>query len=399
MSRRRMLQSTAASLAGLVAAQKIGAASEQAAAKADAPHSAAAGAAKPVNVLEYEALARKRVTAMAYDYVAGGTADEITLRRNRDSFDKLLLRPRALVDVSQLNTSTKVFGQSLEFPILLAPTAYHKLMHPRGELATVEGAAPAKTTMIVSSFATTSIEDLAKHSKTTLWFQLYAQPDREFTKDLVQRAEGVGCKALVVTVDTPITPMRDRESRHNFALPAGMQLENLKSLLERSKASAAHRSLTGIYSAVLNPKFTWETVSWLRSFARVPILLKGIVAPEDARLAAENGVEGIIVSNHGGRNLDTSPATIEALPSVIEAVGGRVPVLMDGGIRRGTDVVKALAYGAKAVLVGRPYLYALAARGADGVQHVFEMLRTELEASMALCGVRSIGEIDRRIFW
>lgn len=398
MSRRRMLQSTAASLAGLVAAQKIGAASEQAGAK-PGPPATAVGTAKPVNVLEYEALARKRVTAMAYDYVAGGTADEITLQRNRDSFNKLLLRPRALVDVSHLDTTTRIFGQSLEFPILLAPTAYHKLMHPRGELATAEGAAAAKATMIVSSFATTSIEDIARNSKTNLWFQLYAQPDREFTKDLVQRAEATGCKALVVTVDTPVTPIRDRESRHNFALPAGMQLENLKSLLERSKASAAHRSLTGVYSAVLNAKFTWETVNWLRSFAKVPVLLKGIVAPEDARLAAENGADGIVVSNHGGRNLDTSPATIEALPRVMDAIAGRVPVLMDGGVRRGTDVVKAIAYGAKAVLVGRPYLFALAARGAEGVQHVFELLRTELEAAMALCGVRSIGEIDRRVFW
>ncbi len=398
MSRRRMLQTTAASLAGLVAARKTTADPEQAAPKSEA-HAAPAAAGKPVNVVEYEALARKRVTAMAYDYVAGGSADEVTLRRNRESFDKLLLRPRALVDVSHLDTTTRIFGQSLDFPILLAPTAYHKLMHPRGELATVEGAAAASATMIVSSFATTSIEDIAKHAKTTLWFQLYAQPDREFTRDLVQRAEGVGCKALVVTVDTPITPMRDRESRHSFALPVGMQLENLRALLDKTKGSAAHRSLTGIYSAVLNPKFTWETVGWLRSFARVPVLLKGIVAPEDARLAAENGVEGIVVSNHGGRNLDTSPATIDALPRVIEAAAGRIPVLMDGGVRRGTDVVKALAYGAKAVLVGRPYLYALAARGADGVQHVFEMLRTEFEAAMALCGVRSLAEIDKRVFW
>jgi len=397
MSRRTMLQSTAATLAGLVATSKMAAAAAPQGAKA--AESTAAMANKPVNLFEYEPLAKKRVTRMAYDYVTGGGADEITLRRNREQLDQLLLRPRALVDVSNLNTRVELFGQTLDYPILLAPTAYHKLMHPRGELATVEGAAEAKATMIVSSFATTSIEDLAKHAKTPLWFQLYAQPDREFTRDLVQRAEGVGCKALVVTVDTPITPMRDRETRHNFALPPGMQIENLKDLLAKSKASAAHRSLTGIYSAVLNPKFTWQTVDWLRSFAKVPLLLKGIIAPEDARLAAENGVAGIVVSNHGGRNLDTSPSTIEALPRVMEALAGRVPVLMDGGIRRGTDVVKALAYGAKAVLVGRPYLYALGARGSEGVQHVFELLRTELEAAMALCGVRSLAEIDKRVFW
>lgn len=404
MVRRHMLQSTAATLAGLVAtrsalASAAPASPAQSAAQAVESGATPASTAKPVNLFEYQQLARKRVTRMAYDYVAGGGADEITLHRNRESFDKLLLRPRALVDVSTLNTRVSLFGQTLDYPVLLAPTAYHKLMHPRGELATVEGAAAARATMIVSSFATTRIEDLASNAKTNLWFQLYAQPDREFTRDLVQRAEGVGCQALVVTVDTPITPMRDRETRHNFALPPGMQLENLKDLLAKNKASAAHRSLMGIYSAVLNPKFTWETVDWLRSFAKTPVLLKGIVAPEDARLAAEHGVAGIIVSNHGGRNLDTSPATIEALPRVMEAVAGRIPVLMDGGVRRGTDVVKALAYGARAVLVGRPYLYALAARGAAGVQHVFEMLRTELEAAMALCGVRSLSEIDRRVFW
>jgi 4-hydroxymandelate oxidase len=398
MSRRRMLQTTTATLAGLVAARPLLAQAAAAPARSKEPAQPVAGA-LPVNVREYEEAARRRLTRMAYDYVAGGGADEITLRRNRESFDKLLLRPRALVDVSQLSTRTTLFGQALEYPILLAPTAYHKLMHPRGELATVEGAAAAGATMIVSSFATTSIEDVARNARTPLWFQLYAQPDQAFTRDLVQRAEAAGCRALVVTVDTPITPMRDRESRHNFALPPGMQLENLKDLLSRSKASAAHRALAGIYSAVLNPKFTWGTVDWLRSFAKTPVLLKGIIAPEDARIAAENGIAGIVVSNHGARNLDTSPASIEALPRVMDAVAGRTAVLMDGGIRRGTDVVKALAYGAQAVLVGRPYLFALAARGAAGVQHVFDMLRTELEAAMALCGVRSLSEIDRRIFW
>lgn len=354
---------------------------------------------KPVSVLEYEPLARKRLTRMAYDYVAGGSADEISLRRNRESFDHLLLRPRVLVDISQLDTRVQLFGQTLDFPILLAPTAYHKLVHPRGELATLEGAAAAKAVVIASSFATTSIEDMAKHAKTNLWFQLYSQPDREFTKDLVQRAEGVGCKALVITVDTPITPMRDRESRHSFALPPGMQIENLRPLLAKTKASTSHRALTGIYSAVLNPKLTWQSIDWMRSFAKTPIILKGLIAPEDARIAAENGVAGIVVSNHGGRNLDTSPASIEALPRVMDAIGGRIPVLMDGGVRRGTDVVKALAYGAKAVLIGRPYLYGLAARGADGVQHVLDLLRTEFEAAMALCGVRSVAEIDKRVLW
>lgn len=404
MSRRQLLQSTAATLAGFVAARNAFASPAQASAQegAKAVESGAVMAsqtAKPVTLPDYEAAARKRLTRMAYDYVAGGGADEITLRRNRESYDKLLLRPRVLVDVSQLDTRVHLFGATYDFPIFLAPTAYHKLMHPRGELATIEGADAAHATLIASSFATTRIEDMTRHAKGSLWFQLYAQPDKEFTRDLVQRAEAAGCKALVLTVDTPITPMRDRETRHSFALPAGMQIENLRELLAKTKGSSSHRALTGIYSAVLNPQFTWQTVDWIRSFAKTPVLLKGVIAPEDARLAAENGVAGIVVSNHGGRNLDTSPSTIEALPRVMEAVAGRIPVLMDGGIRRGTDVVKAIAYGAKAVLIGRPYLFALAARGPAGVQHVVELLRTEFEAAMALCGVRSLAEIDKRVLW
>lgn len=396
MDRRNLVQSLLTAVASVLAARATPARGSQAAAT-KAPASAAGRL--PVNLHEYEPLARRRITQMAYDYVAGGTADEVTLRRNREAFDRILLRPRALVDVSQLDTRTTLFGTAQEYPILLAPTAYHKLMHPRGELATVEGATAAQATMIVSSFATTRIEDLAQAARTPLWFQLYAQPDRAFTRDLIQRAEAAGCKALVITVDTPVTPIRDRESRHNFALPPGLHLENLREFLERNKASASHRALKGIYSAVLNAQFTWETLDWIRSFARTPVILKGIIAPEDARIAAETGAAGIVVSNHGGRNLDTSPATIEALPRVLEATQGRVPVLMDGGVRRGTDVLKALACGAKGVLIGRPYLWALAARGAPGVSHALELLRTEFEAAMALSGLPTLREIDKRVLW
>jgi 4-hydroxymandelate oxidase len=396
VDRRNLVQSLLTAVASVLAARATPARGSQAAAT-KAPASAAGRL--PVNLHEYEPLARRRITQMAYDYVAGGTADEVTLRRNREAFDRILLRPRALVDVSQLDTRTTLFGTAQEYPILLAPTAYHKLMHPRGELATVEGATAAQATMIVSSFATTRIEDLAQAARTPLWFQLYAQPDRAFTRDLIQRAEAAGCKALVITVDTPVTPIRDRESRHNFALPPGLHLENLREFLERNKASASHRALKGIYSAVLNAQFTWETLDWIRSFARTPVILKGIIAPEDARIAAETGAAGIVVSNHGGRNLDTSPATIEALPRVLEATQGRVPVLMDGGVRRGTDVLKALACGAKGVLIGRPYLWALAARGAPGVSHALELLRTEFEAAMALSGLPTLREIDKRVLW
>jgi len=398
MKRREILQSLAALTVG--AAGVTTGAEQQGSAKkpvSTAPL-AEAGGVTPVNLFEFEEIARKRVTRMAYDYVAGGAGDEITLRRNRSAFDELLLKPRALRDVSELDTRCTLFGQPHEFPILLAPTAYHKLMHAEGEIATARGAAAAQATMVVSTFATTAIEDVGKSATGRLWFQLYVQPDRSFTRDLVQRAEAAGCRALVVTVDTPVLGSRNREERSQFALPTGMAAENLKAL--GAKSARDHRpTQKEIYSITLDPKLTWEGIDWLRSISKTPLILKGIMAPEDGKLAAEHGAAGIIVSNHGARNLDTSPATIEALPRVLDAVGGMIPVLVDGGIRRGTDVVKALAFGAKAVLIGRPYLWGLAAQGAGGVERVVKILRKELEAAMALCGKTSIAEIDTSVFW
>lgn len=353
----------------------------------------------PVNAAEFEEVARRRLSRMAYDYVAGGAGDEITLRRNRECFDALKLKPRVLRDVSELNTQAEVLGQRQEAPILLAPTAYHKLMHREGERATARGAGAARVTMVVSSFATVAIEEVAKAARPGgLWFQLYVQSDRGFTKELVQRAEAAGCRAMVVTVDSPVLGTRNREDRQKFALPPGMQRENLKSL-GAVTATGRHASESSIYSVMLNPKLTWEGIDWIRSYAKTPVVLKGILAAEDARLAVEHGAAGVIVSNHGARNLDTVPATIEALAGVVEAVEGRIPVLMDGGVRRGTDVVKALALGARAVLIGRPYLWALAAEGAAGVERVMKLLRTEFEAAMALCGITKVSGINRDVLW
>ncbi len=359
-----------------------------------------AGAGKgrgPVNLLEFEPLARERISEMAYSYIAGGGADEITLRRNREAFDEIRLKPRVLVDVSKLDTRLELLGQSFEFPILLAPAAYHKLVHAEGESATARGAAAAGATMVVSSFSTVAIEDVAQSAPVRLWFQLYCQPDRAFTRDLIQRAEAAGCKALVVTVDTPVGPIRDREARVQFELPAGMEMENLRDLVK--KTGEDDRRHARMYSAVLDPTLTWETLGWIRSITRLPVIPKGVLAPEDARLAAEHGAAAILVSNHGARNVDTAPATIEALPRAVKAVQGRIPVLMDGGVRRGTDVLKALALGAQAVLIGRPYLWGLAVNGADGVKQVVEMLRTEFEVAMALCGVTALARINREVLW
>jgi 4-hydroxymandelate oxidase len=349
-----------------------------------------------VSIADFEEVARERLPAMVYDYIAGGAGDEISLRRNRTAFDSLLLKPRVLRDVSRLDTRIELCGTRLGHPILLAPAAYHRLVHPEGELAAACGAGAASTAMVISSASNTTVEDIAAAATGPLWFQLYVQPDRAFTRDLVQRVEAAGCKAICVTVDTPVLGTRHREVRAGFHLPPGLDRANLRGC---KGATASHFDESGVYSEELDAALTWESIDWILSFAKVPILLKGILAPEDAALAVEHGVAGIIVSNHGARNLDTTPATIEALPGVVEVVDGRMPVLLDGGIRRGTDVIKALALGARAVLVGRPYLWGLAVGGAEGVATVIKMLRTELLAAMALCGRPNLAAIDQDIFW
>ena len=354
-------------------------------------------AVQAINLFDFAAGARARMSEMAYAYLSGGGADEITLRRNRDQLDALCLVPRVLVDVGAVDTRLELFGEAFAFPILLAPTGFQRLAHPEGEIATARGAAAADATYVTSTVATTSIEAIGAATTGRLWFQLYIQRDRGFTRELVQRAEAAGCQALCITVDTPVLGPRDREKRAGMALPPGLTYENLKGLMAPDDQHAEfHR---GIYNPFLDPTITWETIAWVRSFARVPVLLKGVLAPDDARRAADEGVTGVIVSNHGGRNLDTVPASIEALPRVVEAVAGRIPVLMDGGVRRGTDVIKALALGAKAVLIGRPYVWGLACAGAEGVQRVVEILRSELEMAMALCGVPKLARIDRTLLW
>ncbi|HEX4955334.1 MAG TPA: alpha-hydroxy acid oxidase [Thermoanaerobaculia bacterium] len=359
--------------------------------------SAAEGApiTEPIVCLEdFERLAASRVSAMARAYVSGGAGDELSLDWNRRAFDRLALLPRVLRDVSRLDTRRSLLGRELPFPILLAPTAYHRLMHPDAELATARGAGAADATLVVSTLATTSIEAIAEVATSPLWFQLYVQPDRGFTRELVARAEAAGCEALCLTVDTPVVGARNREERAGFALPADWERPHLA----RVGAQADHRpGEQGIWSPLLDPALSWQDVEWLRSITRLPLLLKGVLAPEDAARAVAAGAAGIIVSNHGARNLDTVPATITALPAVVEAVAGRLPVLLDGGVRRGTDVVKALALGASAVLVGRPYLWALAVAGAEGVTRAITILRAELEMAMALLGRTSLAEIDRSV--
>lgn len=333
-----------------------------------------------LSIADLEVLARDRVSHGTWARISGGAADEITLRWNREAYDRIRLNPRILVDVSSIDTRIQLFGQELPFPILLAPTGAQSFVYSDGDLESARGAGAANAILVISSSASHAVGDVAKAATGPVWFQLYVQRDRGFTRDLVQRAEAAGCRALCVTVDSPNQGARDREQRLRCELPERL-LPNLQG------------------KDYLDPSLTWKDIDWLRSFARTPVLLKGVLNPEDASQAVDAGVSGLIVSNHGGRNLDTAPATIDALPHVVEKVQRRVPVLVDGGIRRGTDVLKALALGANAVLIGRPYLYGLAVAGAEGVTRVVQILRREFELAMALCGRPTIASIDSSTLW
>ena len=364
---------------------------------ASGPAAAGVSPADLLDVADFERAAKLAMPPMVWEYVSGGVADEVSLRWNRESFDRIKLRPRVLVDVSKIDTRVRLLDEELAHPILLAPTAYQRLSHPDGEMATVAGAGAAEALMVLSTFSTVTLEEVAAKAARPLWFQLYMQRDRDFTGKLVQRAEAAGYRALVVTVDTPVLGPRYRELRAKFTLPPGLERANLRGLLA---ASGAHRPTEeSIFSATLNPALTWKDLEWLRSFTTLPILLKGIIDPDDATLAVEAGVAGIIVSNHGARNLDTGPATLDALPGVVERVAGRMPVLVDGGVRRGTDILKAIGLGATAVLVGRPYVYGLAVDGARGVTRITTILRRELEMAMAMCGKISLGAVDASVIW
>lgn len=357
-------------------------------------------AAPPVNVADYEALARERMDRGAFDYYAGGAGDERTLAMNVAGFDRYVLRPRVLVDVSTVDTSTTVLGERVASPILIAPTALQRLAHPEGERATARAAAAAGTILCASTVASVSIEDVAAASGGPKWFQLYVYKDPAITQAMVARAEQAGYKALVVTVDTPRLGRRERDERNQFALPAGIDPVNLAEIHPRVAARDAqggHMPFSAHVEQLFDASLDWKKIAWLRSITRMPVILKGVVTPEDARLSVQSGVAAIIVSNHGGRQLDGAEATIVSLPRVVDAVAGAIPVLVDGGIRRGVHVLTALALGAQAVLVGRPVLWGLAVGGEQGVSDVLALLRAELELAMALSGKPSIASIDRSL--
>ena len=353
---------------------------------------------KPINLFEYETCAKEHLSQMALDYYASGAWDEITLRDNRAAFERYKLRPRMLVDVSQRDLSTKILGQTLPLPILIAPMAFQCLAHPEGEIATAKAAAKLGSTMVLSTLATKSIEEVASVSQNPnyrLWFQLYVHRDRGLTKSLVERAYKAGYQALCLTVDAPVLGKRERDMRNQFVLPQGMELANLTPLSDLEIGYKPGESgLFAYFLEQLNPALTWKDLEWLQSLSPLPLVVKGILRGDDAVRAVECGAKAIIVSNHGGRQLDSAIASIDALSQIVAAVGDKADILVDGGIRRGTDILKALALGAKAVLLGRPILWGLAVGGEAGVQHVLELLRDELDLAMALSGCAKLPDID-----
>ena len=335
-----------------------------------------------INVRDFEEAARARLDPVYYDYFASGAQDEITVAANEATFRRRTLIPRILRGCGPPRLDTTLFGQAASMPVLIAPTAFHRLACPEAEVATGRAAAAADVIMVAAMLSTVTIEEIAA-TGAKLWFQLYIQPDLAFTESLVRRAEAAGCRALVVTVDSPALGRNERGDRNDFHdLPPGVSCANM--------GGAGH-----VRQVVLSPEISWWHLDWLRKITTLPVLLKGVLHPQDARIAVERGADGLIVSNHGGRQLDTTPATLDRLPLIAQAVAGRVPLLLDGGVRRGTDVVKALALGAQAIAIGRPVLWGLAVAGEAGVVHVLELLRRELANALTLLGAGSPAELSR----
>lgn len=351
---------------------------------------------EPINLLDYESLASEKLPRPALDYYAGGAWDELTVRNNRTAFAGYRLRPRMLVDVSRRDLRGSILGQAVTAPILIAPTAFHCLAHPQGEVATARAASAFGTILVLSTLSTRSMEEVAQGGGGgPRWFQLYVHRDRGLTRALVERAEAAGYSALCLTVDAPVLGVREKDRRNSFTLPAGMSLANLRNI--KVPECEGESALFAYVAQQFDPSLTWRDIDWLRSITKLPVAVKGILRADDAARAVDHGASAIVVSNHGGRQLDGAIATIDAVGEVCAAAGHTTEVLMDGGVRRGTDVLKALALGAKAVLIGRPVLWGLAVNGEAGVLHVLQILKDELDASMALCGCPLVKDIDRSL--
>lgn len=343
---------------------------------------------KLLNLREMEQAAYEVLSPAALAYYKGGANDEVTLRANRDGYAQVRLRPRMMVDVSNIDTSTTVLGLPLAFPVGVAPCAMHGLVHPEAEVATARAAASVGSLMTLSTMSHRTIEDVAQAAAGRFWFQLYLYHDREVSRAIIARAEAAGARALVLTVDAPVLGRREEIIRTPVHIEAGTVLPNIGP----RRPGTEHLDDLTYFDSLLEPRLTWPDIAWLREQTQLPIILKGILTAEDALLAAEHGAH-VWISNHGGRQLDTAVTALEALPEIAHAVGGRVELYLDGGITRGTDVLKALALGANAVFIARAALYGLALAGEDGVRHTLELLRDEIKLGMALCGKTKISEL------
>ncbi|HLW02111.1 MAG TPA: alpha-hydroxy acid oxidase [Ktedonobacterales bacterium] len=351
----------------------------------------------PINLHDYERLAQGLLDPAVWDTYAQGSEDEVTLQANRSAFAAVRLRPRVLVDVRACDLTTTVLGTSIRLPVLIAPTSVHRLAHPEGEKATARAARAAGTVLVASTLSSYSLEEIAAAADgSPLWFQFYMYRDRGLTRHMLERIKSAGYRALVLTVDAPYVANRERDRYNQFSLPEQFQFGNFVGSGYREEGAAALTPITW-QNRGEREMLTWDAIPWLRSLTSLPILLKGVLTAEDAARAVDVGIDGLIVSNHGGRQLDGVMSTIEALPEVVEAVDGRCEVYMDGGIRRGTDILKALALGARAVLIGRPVFWGLAAGGEAGVRDVLRILADELLLAMRLAGCPTIASIDRSL--
>ena len=343
---------------------------------------------QPINLFEFEEVAKGLLPKEEYDYIAGGATDEISVDRNRRAYASWALRPRVLRDVSAPDLSTTVLGTKINLPVLIAPCGGHKRAHPEGELATYRAATACGTVLAVSANSNTSFEDLAKAANGHLWVQMYPFRDKEMTQDWLRRAKENGYKAVVVTLDSQWPPKRERNIRNNYRRTRGVNYPGASVDTPRPAGRAGEGS---------DPAATWKDLAWIKAAADLPVVAKGIMTGEDVELCVEVGADGVIVSNHGGRHLDNTLATVEVLSEAVAAANGKLEIYLDGGIRRGADVVKAIALGAKAVFIGRPLFWGLAVDGEKGVVRVLDILREEIEITMAKCGRPKIADIDATV--
>ena len=361
--------------------------------------------------------ARRRLPRAVFDFIDGGAEDETTLRANRSAFERVTFRPRVLVDVSRRDYSTRVLGSPLTAPIILAPTGLAGLVAPSGEILAARVAARRGLGFTLSTHSMTSIEEVAEVVPGQKWFQLYVVRDREVTRSLIERARAAGYTALCLTVDVPVIGQRERDIRNGFTIPPRVTLQNVFDAIQKipwmvdalrgprvtfknfvdAPGSGRNDAISlGAYAQSLHdPSVSWKDLEWFRSVWQGPMLLKGVMSAEDARLAVEHGVEAIVISNHGGRQLEGLPSSLEVLPEIADAVAGRSDIVFDGGIRRGGDIVKALALGATACMIGRAFLYGLGARGEEGVERALDILLAEMDRAMALLGRPTIADLDR----